>query len=366
MNAGITATSRESPRAKRDVIRIALDAMGGDFAPSAPVAGAIRALRELELAHTVQLVGRRAEIERELDAQLGPADAMVRAHIEIVDAPDVIGMTDRPTAVLRGKPNNSMAVGLRLQADGRSDAFVSAGNTGAQMAASAMLLKLQPGLTRPAIATVFPTSGESLVFLDAGANVDCSARELVQFAWLGVTYAECVLRREDPAVGLLSIGEEPEKGNAVVKEGHSLFRAAGFNFLGNVEGRDIPRGACDRGIIDVVVCDGFVGNAILKFYEAVMPMIISILRRHHGIDEAHVAEALAEFDNTRYGAAPLLGVRGVSMICHGNSNAAAISVAIKDAVLAAKSGMNEMMGRRLGQAAALAPPSAHAHTAVQA
>ena len=332
--------------------------MGGDFAPSAPVSGALRALRDLDDRHTVQLVGRPEVLERELADNADSVDSRLRQRIEIVEAPDVIGMTDRPTSVLRGKPNNSMSVGLRLQADGLSDAFVSAGNTGAQMAASALLLKLHPGLTRPAIATVFPTAGRSMVFLDAGANVDCSARELLQFAWLGAVYAESVLARENPVVGLLSIGEEAEKGNAVVKEAHSLFRAAGFNFIGNVEGRDIPRGECDRGRLDVVVCDGFVGNAILKFYEAVMPMVLSVLRRHGGLDESHISEALAEFDKSRYGAAPLLGVRGVSMICHGNSDPTAICVAIKDAVHAAESGMNAMMGERLGTVASAFSPTA--------
>lgn len=339
---------------------VALDAMGGDFAPSAPVAGAVRALTELLPAHTVQLVGRTAEIQRELDKELKGKRSAVRSRLEIVEAPDVIEMSDRPTAVLRGKPNNSIAVGLRLQAEGRSQAFVSAGNTGAQMAASAMLLKLHPGLTRPAIATVFPTATQPLVCLDAGANVDCSARELLQFAWLGAVYAESVLGRENPAVGLLSIGEEAEKGNAVVKEANALFRGAAFNFIGNIEGRDIPRGKCDRGQIDVVVCDGFVGNVILKFYEAVMPMVIAVLRRHHGVDESHISEALTEFDASRYGAAPLLGVRGVSMICHGNSDARAISVALADAVRAAESGMNELLGRRLTDATVPATAAASA------
>jgi len=339
------------------VTRIALDAMGGDFAPSAPVAGAVRALRELKGRHTIQLVGRSEDIEQELERQLGEGDTAIRTALEIVEAPDVILMSDRPTAVLRGKPNNSMAVGIRLQADGRSDAFVSAGNTGAQMAASVMLLKLQPGLTRPAIATVFPTAARPLVFLDAGANVDCSARELLQFASLGAVYAEAVLGRTNPAVGLLSIGEEPEKGNAVVKEAHALLRGAGFNFLGNVEGRDIPLGECDRGPIDVVVCDGFVGNAILKFYEAVMPMVISVLRRHGGLDESHVSEALREFDKSRYGAAPLLGVRGVSMICHGNSDAQAINVALQDAVRGVESGMVALMEQRLSEAASVSASS---------
>ena len=153
----------------------------------------------------------------------------------------------------------------------------------AQMAASMIILKLHEGLKRPAIATTFPTSRKPVVVLDSGANVDCSADELVQFARLGAVYAEDILGRDNPAVGLLSIGEEPEKGNAVVKEAHELLRTTGLNFIGNVEGRDLPAGQCDRGPIDVVICDGFVGNVVLKFYEAVAPMMLGILQRAGGI-----------------------------------------------------------------------------------
>jgi glycerol-3-phosphate acyltransferase PlsX len=194
--------------------RIALDAMGGDFAPQATVAGALLALRELDPAHSIQLVGRTAVITERLDALLREPDyaglQAQRGRISVVEAPDVIEMTDKPGAVIRGKPNSSMMVGLRLQADGNSDAFVSAGNTGAQMAASMVVLKLHAGLKRPAIATVFPTARKPVVVLDSGANVDCGADELVQFARLGAVYAEDILGRENPGVGLLSIGEEPE------------------------------------------------------------------------------------------------------------------------------------------------------------
>jgi len=228
---------------------------------------------------------------------------------------------------------------------------VSAGNTGAQMASSAMLLKLQPGLTRPAIATVFPTARNPVIVLDSGANVDCSTRELLQFAWLGAVYAECIFGRPNPSIGLLSIGEEPEKGNAVVKEAHVLFQKAGFNFHGNLEGRDLPAGASDRGPFDVVICDGFVGNVVLKFYEAVAPMIVRVLSDHPGIDAEHVKSALEGFDSTNYGGAPLLGVRGVSIICHGNSPPRAIKNAIKVAVRAVETRMNDQIGRKLEAAA---------------
>ncbi|MEO7647923.1 MAG: phosphate acyltransferase PlsX [Gemmatimonadaceae bacterium] len=329
--------------------RIALDAMGGDFAPRAPLAGALQALRESDADLAIQLVGRTDAITAELDSLLKgelSADAEHRDRIEIVDAPEVIEMSDKPIAVLRGKPNNSIAAGLKLQLESRSDAFVSAGNTGAQMAASAMLLKLHPGLTRPAIATAFPTRRQPVVVLDAGANVDCSARELLQFAWLGAVYAECVLGRTNPAVGLLSIGEEAEKGNAVVKEANAAFASAGFNFIGNVEGRDLPAGECARGAIDVVVCDGFVGNVMLKFYEGVMPMVLEVLQQQ-GIDRSQLKDVIRKFDASEYGGAPLLGVRGISMICHGNSSPRAIANAIKAAARAADSGMNALIGERL-------------------
>ena len=328
--------------------RIALDAMGGDHAPEAPVAGAVEALADLEPTHSIQLVGRRDEIDEQVNKlKPSPAD---RKRLEIIDAPDVVEMTDKPTDV-RKKPNSSMMVGLKLQADGKSDAFVSAGNTGAQMAASMLLLRLHPGLKRPAIATVFPTAKRSVVVLDSGANVDCSADELLQFAWLGAVYAEDILGRANPAVGLMSIGEEPEKGNTVTKEAHALLEEAELNFLGNVEGRDLPSGTSHHGDLDVVVCDGFVGNVILKFYEAVAPLMIRMLVKE-GIQEPAIRKALRPLDYSEHGGAPLLGVRGVSIICHGRSSPAAIKNAIKAAVRAFDSKMNDHIGRRLSRAAA--------------
>jgi glycerol-3-phosphate acyltransferase PlsX len=312
------------------------------------------ALQELDPVHTVQLVGQTSVVESQLAELLGgelASAAAVRSRIHIVEAPDVIEMSEKPTAGLRKKPNSSMVVGIRMQVEDESDAFVSAGNTGAQMATSAMLLKLQPGLTRPAIATVFPTERDPVIVLDSGANVDCSTMELLQFAWLGAVYAECIFGRPNPSIGLLSIGEEPEKGNAVVKEANSLFQKAGFNFHGNLEGRDLPAGASDRGPFDVVICDGFVGNVVLKFYEAVAPMILRLLSEHPGINPEHVRSALKGFDSSDYGGAPLLGVRGVSIICHGNSSPRAIKNAIKVAVRAVDTGMNDQIGQRLEAAA---------------
>ena len=324
--------------------------MGGDYAPRATIAGALQALAELDSTHSVQLVGQTNAIERELQELLGGElshAARSRDRIAIVEAPDVIEMADKPTAALRGNSKNPMAVGIRMQVDGASDAFVSAGNTGAQMAVSAVTLGLHEGLKRPPVSTILPTSREPIVFLDSGANVDCSPAELVQFAWLGAVYAETVLGRKDPVVGLLNVGEEESKGNSVAKEAYALFRPAGFNFQGNIEGRDLPPAASDRGPIDVVVCDGFVGNVVLKFYEGVIPMILELLKRDSGIDISRVMAALSALDSSVYGGAPLLGVKGVSMICHGNSSPRAIKNAIAAAVRAVETRMNDRIGEKL-------------------
>ena len=330
--------------------RIALDAMGGDHAPKATIAGALLALQELTPDHAIQLVGRPEIIRAELDAQLAAAASAVRdaaARLSIVEAAEVIEMTDKPSVAIRGKPNSSMAVGLRLQADGASEAFVSAGNTGAQMAASVFILRLHAGLTRPAIATLFPSARDAVVVLDSGANVDCSAEELVQFARLGAVYAEDILRRANPAVALLSVGEEAEKGNAAVKEAHkSLATADGINFIGNVEGRDVPMGACDRGPVDVVVCDGFVGNVLLKFYESVPRLMAGLLARS-GVSKEQLAGALKGLDYAAHGGAPLLGVKGVSIICHGKSSPEAIKNGILVGLRAAESRMSDHIGQRL-------------------
>lgn len=329
--------------------RIALDAMGGDHAPAAPIAAALLAIQELGPEHQIQLVGRASVIQEQLTAQLAAAPALLveaATRFEIIDAPDVIEMTDKPSVAIRGKPQSSMAVGIRLQTEGRSDAFVSAGNTGAQMAASTFILRLHEGLSRPAIGTVFPTAKQPVVVLDAGANVDCSAAELVQFARLGSVYARDILGRPNPAVGLLSIGEEPEKGNAAVKEAHQLLLGAHLNFIGNVEGRDIPTGACDRGPIDVVVCDGFTGNVLLKFYEAVAPMFFGMMLKA-GVSREQLGSVVHSLDYEKYGGAPLLGLKGVSIICHGKSSPEAIKNGIFAGIRAVESHMSQHIREQL-------------------
>ncbi|MBX9927465.1 MAG: phosphate acyltransferase PlsX [Gemmatimonadaceae bacterium] len=329
--------------------RIALDVMGGDHAPGATVAGALLALETFGETHTIQLVGREGVVRETLAAALAGEFARLRdaaARFEIIDAPEVIEMDDKPSVAIRGKPNSSMGVGLRLQPEGKSDAFVSAGNTGAQMAASVFALRLHEGLKRPAISTLLPTAGEPIVFLDSGANVDCDAAELVSFARVGAVYAEDILGRTNPSIGLLSVGEEPEKGNAAVKEAHALLQAAGLNFQGNVEGRDLPQGRSDRGPLDVVVCDGFVGNVVLKTFEA-MPKLLGALLLPTGVTKEQLQQGLAKLDYATYGGAPLLGVKGISIICHGKSSPRAIKNAIGVAIRAHESGMIAHIGQRL-------------------
>lgn len=329
--------------------RIALDAMGGDHAPQAPIAAALLAAADLGSGHTLQLVGQERVIREELASQLTDASPEVlaaAARFEVIHAPDVILMSDKPSVAIRGKPNSSMTVGLRLQAEGNSDAFVSAGNTGAQMAASVFVLRLHDGLQRPAIGTVFPTASQPVVVLDSGANVDCSAQELLNFAQLGHVYAKDILGRSNPVIGLLSIGEEAEKGNAAVKEAHQLLLASGLNFIGNVEGRDVAMGACDRGPFDVVVCDGFTGNVLLKFYEAA-PKLFGGLMLKAGVSKETLGAALGQLDYAKYGGAPLLGVKGVSIICHGKSSPEALKNGIKAGLRAVESGMSSHIGERV-------------------
>ncbi|MDP3910251.1 MAG: phosphate acyltransferase PlsX [Gemmatimonadales bacterium] len=331
------------------MIRIALDAMGGDTAPRVEVEGAAQALTDLPPGFRVQLVGRTADIEAALAATPG-AD---RARIEIIEAPDVVGMGEKPLAAVRGKPRSSIAVGLELQKKGKSDAFISAGNTGAVMAASTLLLRLHSGVQRAAIAAPLPTARQQpLLVLDAGANVDCDAREIVGFAHLGSVYARDVLGRAEATVGLLNIGEEDEKGNAVVKEAHQLLKQTpGIRYLGNVEGRDIPAGECRGQPLDLVVCDGFVGNVVLKFYESAARVFVALMKREipDVLARPEMGKVLRVLDYATYGGAPLLGVRGVVIICHGASPARAIKNAIRVAVQAVRSHLSEDIAAEFAQ-----------------
>ncbi len=322
-------------------MRIVLDAMGTDHAPAAEVAGALGALRELESDIEVVLVGDRAAVEAELAAHPGVPDA----RLHLVHAPDRVTAADSPASVLRRKPESSIVVGLKLVQAGEADAFVSAGSTGAVMATSLFTMRPLPGVARPAIGTVLPTAGRPCLLLDAGANVDCKPHHLVQFAHLGNIYAQDLMGVERPRVALLNIGEEPEKGDELTVEAHRLLSAAtGLHFMGNVEGRDIILGVCD-----VVVADGFVGNVLLKFYESVAEFIVGLLKKElrkwdRDVDLEGVFRVL---DYAEYGGAPLLGVGGISIICHGESSPRAVQNALGVAARAVRSNMVKHIAREL-------------------
>jgi len=335
------------------VIRIALDAMGGDNAPQVEVEGAALALRELPPTFRIQLVGRTADIEAALKTH-GELD---RGRVDVVDAPEVVGMGEKPLAAIKSKPHSSIAVGLGLQKKRASDAFISAGNTGAVMAAATLLLRLHHGVQRAAIGALFPTAVHPVLVIDGGANVDCDARELVNFAHLGSVYARDVLGRQNPGVGLLNVGEEDEKGNAAVKEAHQLLKtAAGIHYLGNVEGRDILAGKAKAGRIDVVVCDGFVGNAILKFYESAGRMFAGMLKTAAPdvIGRPEVRQLFRLLDYSEYGGAPLLGVKGVAIICHGASPARAIMSAVRVAAQMVQSNLDQDIDAEFAEGGAVA------------
>lgn len=326
-------------------MRIVLDAMGTDESPATEVAGAVEALRQMDSGLEILLVGDEERIRTELEAH----GDVPRDRLRVVHAPDRVLPTDSPAAVVRRKPQSSIVVGLKLQNEGEADAFVSGGSTGAIMAASLFILRTLPGVDRPAIGTLLPTAKGATLMLDAGANVDCKPHHLVQFAHLGHIYAQDLMGRESPRVGLLNIGEEPGKGDELAVAAHELLAEdTGLNFVGNVEGREII-----RGDVDVIVCDGFVGNTLLKFYESVAEFIIHLLREELDQTETELDldEVFRVLDYAEYGGAPLLGVNGVSIICHGQSPPKAIRNAIQVAAQAVRSSMVRHIARELATSA---------------
>ena len=307
--------------------------MGGDYAPKEVVLGAIEACREF--GAEVVLVGIATEIEPILAHQ-----ATTGLKLEVYHASEVIAMDEHPANTVKKKKDSSLVVANRLVKEGKADAIISAGNTGAAMAASLLTLGRINGIKRPAIALPMPTQLGVSVFLDAGANADCEPENLVQFAMMGLVYAELVLGLPKPRVGLLSIGEEETKGNKLTIEAHQLLKNTPYNFIGNIEGRDIHRGVCE-----VIVCDGFVGNIVLKLTEGLAAVLFSQIKKSIASNFITTAGGLllkgafkqikTKLDYTEYGGAPLLGIDGVSMICHGSSNAKAIKNAIRAATKAA-------------------------------
>lgn len=317
---------------------IALDAMGGDFAPVSTIEGAILAAKQSN--HKILLVGKEKSILDEM-SKYSKKYNLKSLNIEIINADEVIAMDEHPVKAVRQKRNSSLSICASLVADGKADAFVSMGNSGAIMAAALFYLKRIEGILRPAISTFFPTLEGSCIIADMGANVDCKPEHLLQFAIMASLFCEKIARVKRPRVGLVSVGEEPTKGNALCLAAFELLKKADINFIGNVEGRDIPRSKAD-----VVICDGFVGNVILKFGEGLSEMILKLVKKalkKHPFAWASlpflwlaIKDLRKSVDYTEVGGAPLLGVNGISIVGHGSSNAKAVKNAIFVAVRTAE------------------------------
>ncbi len=328
------------------MITIALDAMGSDSAPRPEVEGAILAAREFSVR--VLLVGQPAALKPELARH-----AKRGAEIEIVAASEVIAMSDAPLQAYRKKKDSSMHVAARLVKSGGAQAMVTAGNTGAAMATARFLLGMLPSVDRPALAAPFPTArGGTSVLLDVGANVDSRPAHLVQFAVMGENYYRTIFGSKRPRVGLLSIGEEESKGNELVRETFARLKKTPLNFVGNVEGKEIF-----AGDVDVIVCDGFIGNVALKVSESVAQHIGGMLKKaltstlSAQVGAMFSRSAFQEFkkqiDYSEYGGAPLLGVRGVTVIGHGRSNANAVKNAIRVATELVRNNVEEKIEEEL-------------------
>ena len=326
-------------------MKIALDAVGGDHGPAPCIEGAVQAVKELDVE--IILVGDETTLKQEC-ARLACHDS----RVSVRHASQVVEMHESPAAVARKKRDSSIWIGTELVKNGQADAIVSPGNTGASMVASFFLLGLAKGVERPAIATSLPTLSGEAIMLDVGANVDCTATHLEQFALMGNEYAKHLLGKPNPRIGLLSIGEEDTKGNEVTKEAFKLLKGSSMNFVGNVEGRDVY-----SGIADIVVCDGFIGNVALKISEGVAAMIKRLLikeisghflgRLAYPFISGPLQNLKRKIDYAEFGGAPLLGVNGITMICHGRSSAKAIKNAIRRAKGMAEWRVREQIQRNI-------------------
>ena len=320
-------------------VTLAIDAMGGDHGTTVTVPAAVEYLKQFP-SDTIVLVGIHDAIETELRS-LGVQSG---AHLRIHPASEVVGMDEQPQSALRGKKDSSMRVSINLVKNGEALACVSAGNTGALMATARYVLKTIPGIDRPAIASYLPTRNGQVCMLDLGANTDCSAEHLLQFALMGSTLVTALEHKPNPTVGLLNIGSEEIKGNGVVKQAADLLRASDLNFYGNVEGTDIF-----KGTTDVVVCDGFVGNVALKTTEGLAQMLGGFLREEFGRNIFTKLAALTAIrvlnafkrrvDHRRYNGASLLGLKGIVVKSHGSADIFAFRCAIQRAAEEARGGM---------------------------
>ena len=348
-------------------VTIAVDAMGGDHGPHVTVPAAVEYLRS-NPGDTIVLVGLADVIEAELRA----LNAVTGPHLLVHAASEVVGMDEPPQQALRNKKDSSMRVAVNLVKSGEAAACISAGNTGALMATGRYVLKMLPGIDRPAIATFLPNVKGQACMLDLGANVDCAAEHLLHFALMGSALASAILHKDNPTVGLLNIGSEEIKGNEVVKQAAELLQQSDLNFYGNVEGDDIFKGATD-----VVVCDGFVGNVALKISEGMVETVRFLLKEtlastiSSQLGALLSRRAFADFkkrlDYSEYGGAPLLGVKGACIVSHGSSNSNAIKNAVRVAAEFANANLNQKIeagiaetrnGSRNGEVAAAAGAAA--------
>lgn len=320
------------------MIKIALDAMGGDFAPDNNIKGAVDACNTFGVF--IYLVGKKEILEKKLSNY--PSQKV--KNILVVNADDIIGMTDSPGKAFRQKKNSSIHIGLQLVKDKKADAFVSPGNTGAVLTASTFILGRSKGVERPALASVIPTSKGPFILLDLGSNVDCKSTHLQQFAIMGHYFSKLILKVKDPRIGLLNIGEEKEKGNALTQETHTLLTKLPYNFIGNIEANKLLFGHAD-----VVVCDGFVGNNILKFGESFIKFMSSFFKESAKksilakigllLLRKNLLNLKKKLSYDTYGGAQFLGLNGVSIIAHGSAS----SVAIKNAIKVAKDTIDSNM-----------------------
>ncbi len=330
-------------------MKIAIDAMGGDHAPAALVAGGFEAARLSGGRIELVFVGDEQCIKEEIERQ---KKNIGQARYSIVHASQVIEMGESPGEALKKKPDSSILVAHKLQKSGDVQATVSAGHTGAAMASALFVLRRIPGVHRPAIGSFIPSGDGVTLLIDVGANVDPKPKNLLQFAAMGAMFMSKMMGKESPKIGLLSIGEERGKGNMLVKETYGLLEQSNMNFIGNVEGRDILLGEAD-----VVVCDGFVGNILLKFAESLIKVFGGHLKaaiRERVLSQAGALLMKPAFDSVRktwdyeeYGGVPLLGVNGVSIIAHGRSTPKAIANAIREAAQTVEFGVNESIRKEL-------------------
>ena len=331
-------------------MHIAIDAMGGDFAPREIVRGAIEAAKVLPGLDKITLVGDEVAIRAEY-----AACGAIPGIMGILHANEVVGMEESPVNAIRRKKDNSISRAVDLVKKGDADAMISAGNTGAVVVAATLKLRTLPGINRPAIATVMPTPTKPFVLIDAGANTDCSARLMLEFAVMGHIYAQKILGCSNPRVGLMSVGTEASKGNEITKDAFRLISESDLNFYGNIEGHDLY-----KGHVDVAVCDGFVGNVILKTSESVAHAMGHWIKQEFSRSPVRVLGALLltralkdmkkRIDPDLSGGAPLLGVNGVCIISHGSSSACAIYHAIRMARDSVNYRINELITQTIGGA----------------